>query len=217
MRYELKSIGIWAFTKVSFFVNLPVGFILGLLYATMLPFMMMGMAEFGGFPGGAIDPSDMPIGIMLIILPIVCAMFAAVVHTIVGVVLLLIYNLIVRMVGGLEFELNPITVAQSVTPMRPMTTHASVSEAVVAVPPVSSTPSTSAMPPPPPPVSDVSEATPPSDVRTPIQPSTEIPESPPTPEFKPPTTEIQSPPQTLQPKSPDDKTDNNSSSAPDIN
>ncbi|MCK4829458.1 hypothetical protein KA005_77755, partial [bacterium] len=70
MRYELKSIGIWAFTKVSFFVNLPVGFLLGLFYAAMLPFIMMtGMSEFGGYPGVGINPLELPIGIMLVILP----------------------------------------------------------------------------------------------------------------------------------------------------
>ena len=214
MRYELKSVGIWAFTKVSFFINLPVGFILGLLYAAMLPFMMMGMAEFGGFPGGAIDPSDMPIGIMLIILPIVCAMFAAVFHTIVGVVLLAIYNLIVRMIGGLEFELDPVKVAQSATPVRPVATYAGVGDAAVLAPPVSSTPSTSVSPPPPPTVPGVSEATAPSGAQVPQQATTEIPEQPPAAPFKPTTTEIQSPPPTLRPKPPDDKTDNDAPPAP---
>ena len=217
MRYELKSIGVWAFTKVSFFVNLPVGFILGLLYAAMLPFMMMGMAEFGGYPGVAIDPSEMSFGIMLVILPILGAMFAAVFHTIVGVVLLVIYNMIVRMVGGLEFELNPVTVEQSVNLKQTVTTHAKVSEATVDVQPVSSAPSTSTIPLPPPAVPDLAKTIPSPDVQPPVQPSTEIPESPKAPELKPPTTENQSTPEVLQPKSTDDKTGNNSSSAPDIN
>ena len=36
MRYELKSLGAWAFVKVSFFLNLVIGFIIGVLYAGFL-------------------------------------------------------------------------------------------------------------------------------------------------------------------------------------
>jgi hypothetical protein len=48
---------------VSFFVNLVVGFFLGLMYAMMLPILVAGMSQFGGFYGRSLDPSEMPIGI----------------------------------------------------------------------------------------------------------------------------------------------------------
>ena len=36
MRYEIKSIGIWALIKISFFLNLVMGFITGVVYSFFL-------------------------------------------------------------------------------------------------------------------------------------------------------------------------------------
>ena len=40
MRYEIKSLGAWAFVKVSFFLNLIIGFVFGLLYAGFMGLML---------------------------------------------------------------------------------------------------------------------------------------------------------------------------------
>ena len=213
MRYELKSVRIWAFTKVSFFINLVIGFMLGLLYAVSLLFMM-ALAEIGGFPGGGMDPSEFPVGVMVVVLPLMGAMFAAVFHTIAAVMLIAIYNLIVRMIGGLEFDLDAVKIAPVAAPMRPMAAHTGIPEATVSVPSVNGAPPKSTLPPPPPTVPGVADTAAPSGSPAPHQPVIEIPEAPAAPPLKPTTTDIEPPPPTLQPKPPDDKTDNDPPPAP---
>ncbi len=156
MRYELKSIRIWSFTKVSFFVNLVVGFVLGLMYAMMLPILVAGMSQFGGFYGRSLDPSEMPIGIMLIILPIMGAMFAAVFHTLIGIVLVAVYNLVARLVGGLEMRFEPMEIKPVSHVARPITSHTAPHHGPVTMEPSGDPAHVAAMPPPPPPVPGVS-------------------------------------------------------------
>ena len=112
MKYELKSIGAWSFIKISFIVNLIVGFLIGLLYAMFLiPFLTL-MGNAGPFGTQTdIDFSDVPIGVMIIILPIMFAFGGAVFNTIFGLIVIGVYNLAARLLGGLEFNLNPTQVA----------------------------------------------------------------------------------------------------------
>ncbi len=160
MRYELKSIRIWSFTKVSFFVNLVVGFVLGLVYAMMLPILVAGMSQFGGFYGRSLDPSEMPIGVMLIILPIMGAMFAAVFHTLIGIVLVAVYNLVARLVGGLEMRFEPSETKPVSQVARPITAYTAPHNAPLTMEPSGDTALVAATPPPPPPVPGVSPASP---------------------------------------------------------
>ncbi|MDH3892133.1 MAG: DUF3566 domain-containing protein [candidate division Zixibacteria bacterium] len=213
MRYELKSLGIWSFTKVSFFINLVIGFILGLLYAILLP-VMVSMAELGGFPGGAMNPSEVSFTAMLVILPIMCSLFAAVFHTMIGVLLVAVYNLIVRMMGGLEFDLDPVKQARSATPVRPRAALATVDEAAVSVPPVHEPPPRRTTPPPPPPVPGVSSEAAPVADPTPPRPATDMPELSAAPPFQPTTTEIESPSPVVRPKPTEEETKDDPPSAP---
>ena len=108
MRYEIKSVGMWPFIKVSFFFNLVVGFIFGLLYALFAGFIMTIMSRFSEFqPGGFdFDLEPLPICFMLVVLPVLFAIMGAVFYTIIGVILVSIYNLIARLVGGYELDLQ---------------------------------------------------------------------------------------------------------------
>jgi len=110
MRYEIKSIGIWPFIKVSFFFNLVIGFIFGLLYALFAGFIMTIMSQLSEFQPGVFDfemMEPMPIGILLVVLPILFAIMGAFFYTIIGVIMVLIYNLVARLVGGYELVLEP--------------------------------------------------------------------------------------------------------------
>ncbi|MCK4462577.1 MAG: DUF3566 domain-containing protein, partial [candidate division Zixibacteria bacterium] len=155
MLYELKSIRIWSFTKVSFFVNLVVGFVLGLMYAMTLPILLAGMSEFGGVFGQSFDPSEVPIGVMLIIMPIMGAMFAAIFHTLIGIVLIAMYNLVARLVGGLEMRFEPSETKPVSRVVRPITAHTVPHNAPLAMEPRDHTARVAATPPPPPPVPGV--------------------------------------------------------------
>ncbi|MBN1212669.1 MAG: DUF3566 domain-containing protein, partial [candidate division Zixibacteria bacterium] len=125
MRYELKSIGIWALIKVSFFFNLIVGFLAGLLYGMMFSFFMAVFANLP-FARNEIPDLEMPVGAMMVILPFICAIGAAVFHTLIFIVMAFIYNIIAKLTGGMEFELNPVTVAPvPPPPAQPITGYTS--------------------------------------------------------------------------------------------
>lgn len=134
MRYELKSITVWPFFKVAFFFNLIVGFIGGACYALFMVPMMAIMSNMPQFQAVDLPMEDFPIGMMLIILPIVFALFGAVFWTIFGLIAVLAYNLIGRVVGGLEFDLTQI---QPVAPVAPTlyAQTAAVTPTVAPVPP----------------------------------------------------------------------------------
>lgn len=142
MRYELKSLGIWSFVKVSFFLHLVIGFVLGLFYAAML---MMVFAVASSAPLDEISSLPFDLGavgpLMMIILPIVMAVGGAVFGTLFGVLVVVVYNLIARMAGGVEFDFEPV-ILQQVSSNTP-TGYQPVSTPKFAVPP-----------PPPPPTSD---------------------------------------------------------------
>ena len=155
MRYEIKSIGMWPFIKVSFFFNLVIGFIFGLFYALFAGFIMTIMSRFSEFqPGGFdFDLEPLPIGIMLVVLPILFAIMGAVFYTIIGVILVLIYNLIARLVGGYEFDLQLVGAGVPAMPGgQPLTGYTGAPSYVpppaTGPPPQSTPPQT---PPPPPP------------------------------------------------------------------
>jgi len=138
MRWELKSIGAWPVIKVGFFFHAIMGFLFGLLAVPL--FMMFAMMDMAALSPGAslfseLYQTDSMAGLM-IILPFMYAILGAIFGTITTLVAVGIYNLVARLVGGLEFTLATIG------EVRPM------SQAQV---PQQSTASASPVPPPPPP------------------------------------------------------------------
>ena len=155
MRYELKSIGLWAFFRVAFFLNLALGFISGLVW---IPFMLLAMLvepassydEFGGMSGG----DEFGLGVLLAV-PFIFAIGFGVLYTIVGFVMVGLYNLVARLVGGFELVLEPVVVQP------PPTAPAFVeSRPPTGPPPTTSPPSPGRATPPPPP--SAQPATPPA-------------------------------------------------------
>ncbi len=107
MKFELKKIGVWSAIKVTFLISLVVGFAVGILYALFfLALMSIPMNQMpDDFPG----MSGMFVGgIMLIIMPIMMSIFMAIINTIGAALSALVYNLVVKMVGGLELDLAEI-------------------------------------------------------------------------------------------------------------
>ncbi|MBN2226793.1 MAG: DUF3566 domain-containing protein [candidate division Zixibacteria bacterium] len=134
MKFELRSIGYWAIIKISFTLNLVMGFLIGIFYAFFLMLMAPFMTELQGF-------GDMPmfedgIGFLLILIPIAFSLLGAVFNTILLLIAAFIYNVVARLVGGLEFELRQCDVPP------PQTYQAAPAHQYAAPPP----------PPPPPPV-----------------------------------------------------------------
>ncbi len=156
MRYELKSIGLWAFVKISFFLNLILGFIMGLLYALFFSFIVTVLSRFPGMQNNDLDTKSLPVGVMVIFLPILFAILGAFFNTVIGAIIVFLYNAIARMAGGFELEFEPMTVMVPSTPppgnySQPMYTQR---------------PTTQATPPPPPPFrpSQSEPPAPPSDM-----------------------------------------------------
>ncbi|MFZ5981027.1 MAG: DUF3566 domain-containing protein [Candidatus Zixiibacteriota bacterium] len=108
MRYELKKIEIWPLFKVSFIINLPVGFILGLFWALSVGFFISVGSSLPGIPQNELSDLKMSMGVLFIFIPIMAAIFGAIFHTLILSVLALIYNLTAKLVGGLEFNFNLI-------------------------------------------------------------------------------------------------------------
>jgi hypothetical protein len=150
MRYEIKSISLWPFIKVSFFFNLIVGFLFGLLYALLAGFILTIVSRLSQFQQGFFEfgpVESMPIGIMLVVLPIMFAIFGAILYTIIGVILVFIYNLIARLVGGFELALDPVAAAMPPPAGQPLTGYTAAPTYIAPAPPG---PTPQAPPPPPP-------------------------------------------------------------------
>lgn len=108
MKLELKSISIWSFFKVSFIFNLIFGFIFGLIYAMFAGLILTFMSSIPMFDTGDVNPEDLSVGALMIVIPIIMSIFMAVINTIMGVIALGIYNLVARVVGGLEFKFDQV-------------------------------------------------------------------------------------------------------------
>jgi hypothetical protein len=121
MKYELKRISVWSVIKVSFLVNLVVGFLMGILYAFFI--MIFAFLPMTFMPSEV--RSEVPIaasGILLIIVPIFVAGMAAIFNTIFAAIAALVYNLAAKLVGGLEWtleEVKPAVVLQPATRTAP--------------------------------------------------------------------------------------------------
>jgi hypothetical protein len=119
MRWELKSIAIWPLVRVSFLYNLVIGLIFGLVAALVLGFFMAVSSALPAWSSGDIEVQEYSLGGLIVILPLVISIGGAVLNTLLGVVMVSVYNVVARMVGGLEFNLVEIAAeptASSPTP-----------------------------------------------------------------------------------------------------
>ena len=163
MRYELKSISSWSYIKVMFFVNLIVGFVLGIFAGIFSGAFMSIAAGLMFFSEDAIDiDSGFPIVIYIFAMGIMFSLGNAVFGTLFGAIIAGFYNLIVRLTGGLEFELQPLENIQAAAPGQQSVVAEPVKPKYVVPPPPppqSSSPPPSASPaiPEPPPASKEAE------------------------------------------------------------
>lgn len=122
MKYEVKRISVWSAVKITFFLSLVLGFLLGIFYALLLiPIAMLPMdAGYGEFG------SEFPVAIgtgLIVLMPIICAIFMTIGNTIGVVIATWLYNLIARLAGGLEYDLVEVksAVVQPVSQTPPPT------------------------------------------------------------------------------------------------
>ncbi|MFQ5453164.1 MAG: DUF3566 domain-containing protein [Candidatus Zixiibacteriota bacterium] len=108
MRYEIKSIPLWAFTKAAFFFNFILGFIFGFLYALFAGFILTFMSSFPMFQTDELPTDNLPFGMLLVIFPFLFAILGAFFQTLAGIIIVFIYNLIAKFVGGVELKLQPV-------------------------------------------------------------------------------------------------------------
>lgn len=99
MKLELKRISLWATVKISFLLNLVFGFVVGCFYG-----MIFAMIAAIPSPGLEDSPLSQISGVFALMLPFIMAFGLAVFNTIFAVIMLLVYNLAARMMGGMEFE-----------------------------------------------------------------------------------------------------------------
>lgn len=109
MKLEIKSIGIWSLIKISVFINMIVGFIFGIFYALMLSFISIS----GLLPLDIMGNEDITLLGMIIVVPIMFSIGGAVFGTIWGVICVFIYNLLAKLIGGLEINAENISVKES--------------------------------------------------------------------------------------------------------
>lgn len=162
MRYEVKSIGVWALIKITFFLSLALGFLLGLFYAIVIIPIVTAVGGLAGMGGSAFE--EMPsVGVLAIILPIMFALFAAVFNSLLVMILAAVYNLIARLLGGMEMHLDLLP-ETGYSPAAPTTPPAYTPMA----PPIAPTGLTPAPPPP------GYRPTPPSSVAASVAPQPEM-------------------------------------------
>ena len=128
MRYELKSIGIWAYIKVAFLLNLVFCFLIGLLCTAMLPLLLIPLESLPLLDAPGLDIGEFPFAVFLLIMPFF-AIGGAVFLTTMGVIIVFFYNLIARLVGGIEMDLEEVNhVPESMPPTGPMTAYSSLGQ-----------------------------------------------------------------------------------------
>lgn len=158
MRYELKSIPLWPVTKVAFFVNLVVGFVIGLLLAVFMMPIITTLATVAAYDAGELDYDAGPLSAMTMIIPFMAALWSAFFNTVLVIMIAFAYNLVVKIVGGVELNLEAVELPSFVSESSRV-----APEPVSAPPPGESVPEPPATdrPVPPPPVISQPEPRPP--------------------------------------------------------
>ena len=108
MRYELRSIPLWPVTKVAFFVNLIVGFVIGLLMAIFMMPMVAMLTSVAAYDAGELDLDSGSLSALTMVIPFLTALWSAFFNTILVIIIVLAYNLVTRIVGGIELHLDLI-------------------------------------------------------------------------------------------------------------
>ncbi len=102
MKYELKRIGTWSAIKIGFLIWGLLGFLFGIYMALMMPLFLEMLGSLGGSPfdGEALTP------IALIFLPFLYSIIGAVIGMITTAIVVGFYNLISRLIGGIEINIE---------------------------------------------------------------------------------------------------------------
>jgi hypothetical protein len=102
MKHEIKSIGVMSLMKIYALIGLIMGVLFGGMMFVMFLFGGLSMASFGGDAASG--------GVMAIVIGIVVAIVAVIgctiTYAIMGAFAAIIYNIIAKMVGGVEIEFN---------------------------------------------------------------------------------------------------------------
>lgn len=101
MKLELKRISLWATIKISFIINLVLGFIVGCFYALMLVAIS---AMPSAFQNNEFEQFSGVFGAVALLMPFFFAFMMAIVNTILAFIMVVVYNFSARMMGGLELE-----------------------------------------------------------------------------------------------------------------
>ncbi|HKK20615.1 MAG TPA: hypothetical protein VJ983_04005 [candidate division Zixibacteria bacterium] len=160
---ELKSIPVWSFLRLAFFCNLIAGLILGLFYVPIIGTVVQTMGQSPLFRGEDLGSSSLPMGILVVVVPLVFAFFTGVFWTLFELIMIGIYNLLAKLTGGFEFNFEPVPERPAAAPAPPQY----YAQTSVPPPPQSSGPP----PPPPPPPSQPAPPPPPSAPSDPNVPS----------------------------------------------
>ncbi len=134
MRYEIKSIRLWSFLRIAFFLNVLVGFLSGFLMAFFTAFFISAWGSMGEMsPYGFDMPQNFPFVFLFIIYPLLGAIFCAVFLTFFELVVVGFYNLVAKITGGLELNLKGV--ADEVPAHQPIYAQAQTPPSVPPPPP----------------------------------------------------------------------------------
>lgn len=106
MRYELKSIPIWAFLKITFFVNFVTGFILGIFLAPFVGLFSISLVTLFQLQGTNLDIGS-SLDSLMTATPFMVSFGFAFILTFFELVVVLVYNIFARFIGGISFVLEP--------------------------------------------------------------------------------------------------------------
>ncbi len=104
MQYEIKRLDLLSVLKVSFLINLVLGFLIGIFYALILTQMMAVFSSF--MDDQALSGIAKLTGPGLIFMALFLAVFFAIFWSIMLVIAAAIYNLLSGAVGGIKVELQ---------------------------------------------------------------------------------------------------------------
>ena len=111
MKFEIKSIPIWAFLKISFFVNLISGFILGVLLAPFVGVIIAFLDTFLKIQGIDIQLNN-SLDAIVVSTPLLLSFGFAFLLTFFEIIVIVIYNIFARFVGGMTVNLETEQVEQ---------------------------------------------------------------------------------------------------------
>jgi hypothetical protein len=102
MVFELKKLEVWSCVKIAFFLYGVLGLIVGIFYAIFLAFFSTFLRNFGGADFESLTPAFT--GFLGIFMIIFLAFFYAVIGAIATAVMVWIYNLLAKLIGGIKMN-----------------------------------------------------------------------------------------------------------------